>query len=213
MHLLYLDDNPYIAAYSQTDEDILSSITSCVQVLSIWAKNYKPLYIEGEEVPVCLDEEIPWVNIASINLQCVEWANEGLGNVDWITKHLNGLLLEYDYRFENKDGFKRAREISNKLIPWLNRFPFKNNSCPRGVFPDVYKSETTNRDSIKNGYRKFYTAEKLPGASFTKCQAPAWKAEPKVVKELIAIVVTPQKSTTAVFDTKVKTIDPRGIKI
>lgn len=98
---------------------------------------------------------------------CVLWVEESYDNFEWLSQLAYALNEEYKYRYEKEKDHKSIsvlNEIQNVKFKRKGLTPFPQ------AMPDEYKVEN---DPVA-AYRKFYIAEKMQFARWTKRKVPSW---------------------------------------
>lgn len=132
-----------------------------------------PVGLGGPELP----DDVPWTKLSHQNHPAALWLREGLGNVQWLVEHTHWLVVEYDKRYPgNKDKYVRARDMVPKMREWLRKFVMLNRTAPRQCMPDQYKVDEGTTEGAVQAYRRYYVAEKLPGATYREPSSPpSWR--------------------------------------
>lgn len=177
MNIFFLDRDPYLAASYLHDKHVVKMISESCQLLSVWASKY-----EGDHKEELTD--LPWTKLSHQNHPCALWLDDRLGNVQWLARHLDGLLYQYLIRFKNRDNFERAREIRDKLLPWFNHWVWVFMGTPPQCMPEEYQVPGGLQCNAVEAYREYYRKEKLPARYTEPSSEPAWVIPPPSAKEL-----------------------------
>jgi len=144
MNIFILDSNPYRAAEMQFDKHIVKMALETAQILStINGGPYKPTH-----------EKHP----------CVKWANEFIGNYNWLVDHGIAICNEYKYRYNKQH---KCEDIIYSLEEPLVDIP---EGCSPFVLcmPDQYK-----QNLAVDSYRAYYKS-KASFAKWTRRSQPDW---------------------------------------
>lgn len=174
MNIFFVDRDPRKAAEALRDNHIIKMPSESGQLLSAWA-DVEGWEIKGIPIPQFEVMDYP----ASVpNHPCRLWLSEGLENVLWLIRHLRAMHQEYDHRYGGKDKYLKSRAMVEVLEPWLTTmFVFRNWTPPKqalGPNAHLYEVLPYTTDNAVQAYRRYYTAEKLPDATY-KTQPPEWK--------------------------------------
>ncbi len=98
---------------------------------------------------------------------CVLWVEESYGNFLWLKELTLQLNREYRFRFNKSVDHK-----SIAVLDQINDLRFENNGLTEfaQAMPDTYKVP----GNAVAAYRKFYIAEKMRFARWTKRSMPSW---------------------------------------
>lgn len=107
------------------------------------------------------------------NHPCVKWAGNSFGNFWYLTRLLNFLNDEYNYRYNkiHKSFIVINEFFQNKNIyaTATNLFLYENITPFVQCMPDKYKCDDTVQ-----AYRNYYIGEKQHIAKWTKRPVPEW---------------------------------------
>ena len=98
---------------------------------------------------------------------CVLWVEESYDNFEWLTQLAYKLNEEYKYRFDKEENHK-----SISVLQQIQHLEYQRNGLT--PFPQAMPSEYKIADNPVAAYRKFYIAEKMHFAKWTKRPIPAW---------------------------------------
>jgi hypothetical protein len=217
VNIFFLDRDPVQAAKWLHDVHCRSQINESTQLLSGWAMQYHgPLsseeLVSGFELNQLDPEDDalhapdPWVGVQNPKHPCGIWLTEGLGNVEWLVLHLEEIIRQYDFRHRNKDvlKFRNGRRAVAQMKPWLELFAWRNWTAPAQAYGpnrDAYYVGPSTEDAVV-GYRRYYAAEKLPGATYTEPgRKPNWTPyEPPKKLSTKGLIIGKPKETSGSED-------------
>jgi Pyrimidine dimer DNA glycosylase len=102
-----------------------------------------------------------------VNHPCVLWVEESYDNFQWLTKLAKALNAEYRYRFR--------KVVDHKSIPVINEVSsVRYQSCGLTPFAQAMPDQYKVPGNAVLAYRRFYAAEKLSFARWTRRRVPSW---------------------------------------
>ncbi|ELE8117942.1 hypothetical protein RB980_000526 [Vibrio fluvialis] len=152
MNIFILDDDIKLCAQYHCDQHVVKMILESVQLLCI-ALNKK-----GFETPY---------KSTHVKHPCVLWVEESYDNFLWLTELVRELNTEYKFRYDKSVDHKSMAVlelIQQHTYPSIGLTEFAQ------AMPDEYKI----RGDAVSAYRRFYLAEKMVFARWTKRELPAW---------------------------------------
>ena len=152
MNIFVLDNNIKKCAQYHCDQHMVKMILESVQIMCT------VLNKKGFSAPY---------KSTHIKHPCVYWVEESFDNFTWLTTLTYELNSEYKYRYEKQTNHK-----SLEVLTEIQNFKYKS----QGLTP--FAQAMPNQYKVKNNavraYRKFYRAEKLSFAKWTKRKPPKW---------------------------------------
>ena len=145
MTILFLDEDPYLAARWLADNDIKQALRTSIQILT--NAYYETNEDETKLLPA--SEKYKLFQFYSIDHDCDEWASETLANWSWVVFYGMSLCIDYNLRF---------REVYPKvlLFRWFfdnpPSLPIKNQT----EFPIGYFAIIDHNLSAVQQYRNYY---------------------------------------------------------
>lgn len=152
MNIFILDDDIKLCAQYHCDQHVVKMILESVQLLCT-ALNKK-----GFETPY---------KSTHVKHPCVLWVEESYDNFLWLTELVRELNTEYKFRYDKSVDHKSIAVlelIQQHTYPSIGLTEFAQ------AMPDEYKI----RGDAVSAYRRFYLAEKMVFARWTKRELPAW---------------------------------------
>ncbi|MBL4246527.1 hypothetical protein H8F16_05370 [Vibrio fluvialis] len=152
MNIFILDDDIKLCAQYHCDQHVVKMILESVQLLCT-ALNKK-----GFETPY---------KSTHVKHPCVLWVEESYDNFLWLTELVRELNTEYKFRYDKSVDHKSMAVlelIQQHTYPSIGLTEFAQ------AMPDEYKI----RGDAVSAYRRFYLAEKMVFARWTKRELPAW---------------------------------------
>ncbi|EKO3516851.1 pyrimidine dimer DNA glycosylase/endonuclease V [Vibrio fluvialis] len=152
MNIFILDDDIKLCAQYHCDQHVVKMILESVQLLCT-ALNKK-----GFETPY---------KSTHVKHPCVLWVEESYDNFLWLTELVRELNTEYKFRYDKSVDHKSMavlEQIQQHTYPSIGLTEFAQ------AMPDEYKI----RGDAVSAYRRFYLAEKMVFARWTKRELPAW---------------------------------------
>ncbi|EKO3555029.1 hypothetical protein RQV70_002372 [Vibrio fluvialis] len=152
MNIFILDDDIKLCAQYHCDQHVVKMILESVQLLCT-ALNKK-----GYETPY---------KSTHAKHPCVLWVEESYDNFLWLTELVRELNTEYKFRYDKSVDHKSMAVlelIQQHTYPSIGLTEFAQ------AMPDEYKI----RGDAVSAYRRFYLAEKMVFARWTKRELPAW---------------------------------------
>ncbi|EKO3368345.1 pyrimidine dimer DNA glycosylase/endonuclease V [Vibrio fluvialis] len=152
MNIFILDDDIKLCAQYHCDQHVVKMILESVQLLCT-ALNKK-----GFETPY---------KSTHVKHPCVLWVEESYDNFLWLTELVRELNTEYKFRYDKSVDHKSMAVlelIQQHTYPSIGLTEFAQ------AMPDEYKI----RGDAVSAYRRFYLAEKMGFARWTKRELPAW---------------------------------------
>ncbi|EPT8451495.1 pyrimidine dimer DNA glycosylase/endonuclease V [Vibrio fluvialis] len=152
MNIFILDDDIKLCAQYHCDQHVVKMILESVQLLCT-ALNKK-----GFETPY---------KSTHLKHPCVLWVEESYDNFLWLTELVRELNTEYKFRYDKSVDHKSMAVlelIQQHTYPSIGLTEFAQ------AMPDEYKI----RGDAVSAYRRFYLAEKMVFARWTKRELPAW---------------------------------------
>lgn len=152
MNIFILDKNIRKCAEYHCDQHVVKMILESVQIMCTalskkgFAVPYKPTHVKHP---------------------CVLWVEDSYANFLWLSQLAEALNDEYRYRYDKKTDHRSInvlREIMNYKYEDQGLTEFAQ------AMPEEYR---VNGDAVM-AYRKFYIAEKLSFAKWTKREIPEW---------------------------------------
>nr|WP_237729054.1 pyrimidine dimer DNA glycosylase/endonuclease V [Vibrio fluvialis] len=147
-----MDDDIKLCAQYHCDQHVVKMILESVQLLCT-ALNKK-----GFETPY---------KSTHVKHPCVLWVEESYDNFLWLTELVRELNTEYKFRYDKSVDHKSMAVlelIQQHTYPSIGLTEFAQ------AMPDEYKI----RGDAVSAYRRFYLAEKMVFARWTKRELPAW---------------------------------------
>lgn len=161
MNIFFLSANPYQAAKYHCDKHVVKMILETAQMLSTVC-HLRNIYTEGLYKPT------------HKNHPSTIWVGTSFANYTWTMKLLDGLLVEYSYRYGKKhktlNVYRRIFDTS-----WKLSFPETYDGYPL-CMPEQYKSgvDNTNLERVVDAYRNYYINEKAYFATWKRREKPYW---------------------------------------
>lgn len=156
MNIFVLDTNIERCARFHCDQHVVKMILESVQMLCT------VLNKRGESTPY---------RSTHVHHPCVLWAEMSYDNFDWLRRLAIALNREYRYRF-NKPEDHKSIAVLDKIAA------IKFESCGLTPFAQAMPAAYKVRGDAVSAYRRFYIAEKLEFARWTRRRVPAWVKDP-----------------------------------
>lgn len=162
MNIFFLDWNPEKAAIYHCDKHVIKMINESAQILStahyVLNRNF---YLQNQD---------SFMKFTHINHPCCKWAQESTENYLWLRELLANLLKEYEYRYEKKGKFEKARKVLEMPPPSIEK---REMTTPPSAMPDFCKIS----DNVVENYRYYYINCKKHFATWKKREKPDWWIE------------------------------------
>ena len=152
MNIFVLDKNIKRCAQYHCDQHVVKMILESVQLLCT------TLNKKGFTTPY---------KSTHINHPCVLWLEQSYDNFIWLEKLTQALNQEYKYRY-----YKDVDHKSMLVLAQIDNHKYSANGLtpfPQAM-PDEYKVE----GDAASAYRRFYIADKLTFAKWTRRKPPKW---------------------------------------
>lgn len=159
MNIFILDTDIELNARYHCDKHVIKMITEHCQMLST---SYREKYRNGGSVPTFMYKN------THVNHPCNVWLRERLDNMIYLIWLTKALIAEYEYRYEKKDKFLRARQIIAFFENWI---PISVETTP---FVRAMPDECKVSASAVECYRLYYMTHKQRMAAWKKREVPAW---------------------------------------
>lgn len=147
MNVFVLDADPSVAAAAQHDKHVVKMVLESAQLLCgpLPGAPYRPTHLAHP---------------------CAAWTRASRGNYLWLVDHARALAEEYTRRY----GRVHA---STAVIEWCAQ---RTGAIPDGSLqPHAQAMPARYRGPCAvTAYRRYYVAEKLSGAHWTRREPPAW---------------------------------------
>lgn len=174
------------AAEALRDNHVVKMPSESGQLLSAWADYHEENNHLGNYVPL---PEFPRMDYPPSvpNHPCCLWLKKGHGNVLWLVRHMHGLHVQHSHRYDSQGKFVKSKAMVEILEPWLLNFVMLNWTQPVQALGPNGHLYYVEGDPVA-GYRRYYSAEKLPGAKYTPPGVvPDWAPYvPPVIKKKIS---------------------------
>ena len=152
MNIFVLDRNIKKCAQYHCDQHVVKMILESVQIMCT-ALNKK-----GFTTPY---------KSTHIKHPCVLWVEESYDNFLWLSELTLELNTEYQYRYEKNTDHK-----SLEVLTQIEALSYDSSGLT--PFAQAMPNEYKVKNNAVRAYRKFYRAEKLAFAKWTKRKPPAW---------------------------------------
>ena len=152
MNIFVLDRNIKKCAQFHCDQHVVKMILESVQIMCT-ALNKK-----GFTTPY---------KSTHIKHPCVLWAEESYDNFLWLNSLTTALNSEYRYRYQKETDHK-----SMSVLAEIQSIEYTSNGLT--PFAQAMPNEYKVKNNAVSAYRKFYRAEKLNFAKWTRRNPPNW---------------------------------------
>jgi len=157
MNMLWLHDDPEIAAQLHCDKHVTEMCVEYAQILSTAAD------MGGFFVGERMYEPIP-----DLNPKVHDWAAESSDNYIRLLKMAKALGDEYSYRYGGE--YKSTKDVVSRIDITDVHLPERGETEPPLCMPDEYKVD----GDVVESYRKFYNHGKKWDMSWFKRDVPEW---------------------------------------
>lgn len=149
MNIFVLDADPVEAARAQHDKHVVKMVLESAQLLCGPQPGapYKPTHMAHP---------------------CARWARASRANYLWLAEHALALAAEYTRRFERVHASERVIWWCAARADEIHEGPLQPHAQ---AMPEAYRGPCAVA-----AYRRYYVAEKLRGARWTRRGRPAWCA-------------------------------------
>lgn len=151
MNIFLLDKDPLVAAKLHCDKHVVKMIVEYAQLLST---AHRQLGYSGD---ACYKQ-------THRNHPAAVWARSSVSNYSWLLRLLKACLAEYTHRY----GRVHA---TSRIVPFLEHPPEKLEDAGLLEFPQTMPEQYRAADPVA-AYQKFYLAEKMHFAKWTKRPVP-----------------------------------------
>lgn len=159
MNIFVVDRDPYVAAQNLCDAHVVKMILESAQMLSTYLKWNGVELAEGCPKPT------------HINHPCNRWLREHHTHPNWLYIHLNGLLDEYEFRYNKEHSYKKLKQFYRDNISHTWYVPAYFSLA----MPDEFKTNDPV-DSYRDYYvSKYYTMKRT--MKWTNREVPKWFTE------------------------------------
>jgi len=192
LNILWLDDDPSVAAQQHCDRHVPKMIMETAQILSsVWhvqagvhagAAWTQVLSVDWlPPTQAAPPREIDWFSVTLCGQRiyrarhtihpAVAWACQYGGNYDWLYKLGMALLAEYEYRFGRLHACMPVLRTLELMPPPLLKTA--DQFCDgRIIMPAEIAAE-----EVVESYRNYYRKSKLNSLQYTRRKPPTWIAE------------------------------------
>lgn len=172
MNIFVLHEHAGLAARMQCDRHVTKMCVETAQLLCF-------AHLSATNDADWLAENVLFKpNRAHMKHPCTLWLLEDPRNYAWAYRHLQGLLDEYDYRY---DGLSRGKYASIlRMLPALRRIPGSRaridglNAGPESWALAMGKAPECVGPVAVEAYRRFYIVDKNEFATWTGRDVPGW---------------------------------------
>jgi hypothetical protein len=176
INIFYIETDPYKAAQSMVDRNVVKMILETAQLLSTAHRILDGTEYIGKSVSgqknvrrwLLSDElETKLYSATHVNHPSAVWVRQSLNNYNWLYCHFEGLLNEYTRRYGKVHKCNGMKEF---LIKPPKNIPTGYFTSPTCAMPDEYK---ISKDAVEN-YRYYYNVAKKHLHSWKNAPTPDW---------------------------------------
>lgn len=161
MNIFFLSKDPIEAASMMCDKHVVKMILESAQMLSTAHR-----ILDGDE-----NVNPIFYKATHKNHPCAKWVREGDKNYNWLRMHMEGLGLEYFWRYDKVHKTIKNLQFPLQVLP-KNIPKLEAMTPPPLAMPDEYKS-----DDLVESYRSYYIGAKNKIAKWKHGNVPDWWRE------------------------------------